>query len=288
MASGKTRKKALEESLEKKERAVMSDLPKSSAIRMLGDAVAEIGEKDGRERFYMMTLTESKHPIAAYNMRKGTAGRVEVPMNSMCRTALSDNAHYVITMHNHPGERLSGLSEADISSAECTSRALALIGVRLLDEISVAGVSKRFCSCADTKSLAMIDLGAPHSVNDEFLRKYRESGVVCCARKAYAEKWHLKDIDPFRDESTACIGKKLYLRFRMSEEMQTMQLVETSSLSVGQLMSCSAEQKDDYESFLRKEYMDAGKMEPLILGIEEKDAYIRDRAVRRKELLRTA
>lgn len=94
----------------------------------------------GRESevFCMLTLDNRNRVIRWHELFRGTIDGASVHPREVVKTALADNAAAVILAHNHP----SGNAEPSHADERITARlrdALALVDIRLLDHIVVAG-----------------------------------------------------------------------------------------------------------------------------------------------------
>lgn len=94
----------------------------------------------GRESevFCLLTLDNRHRVIRWHEMFRGTIDGASVHPREVVKTALADNAAAVILAHNHP----SGNAEPSRADELITHRlrdALALVDIRLLDHIIVAG-----------------------------------------------------------------------------------------------------------------------------------------------------
>jgi len=91
-----------------------------------------------RETFAAMFL-DNKHRLIEYvELFEGTINQAAVYPREVARAALLRNAAAVIVAHNHPSGDPRP-SESDIVLTRRLDRALALIEIRLLDHIVVAG-----------------------------------------------------------------------------------------------------------------------------------------------------
>lgn len=104
----------------------------------------------GLEReVFAAAFLDTRHRLIEYlEMFQGTIDGAEVHPREVVRQALRCNAAAVIVSHNHP----SGIADPSAADRAVTARlkqALALVDVRLLDHIIVAG----------STSLAMADRG---------------------------------------------------------------------------------------------------------------------------------
>lgn len=96
-----------------------------------------IGSKD-HEVFVVLFLDAQNALIAAEEMFRGTLSQTSVYPREVVRRALHRNAGGVILAHNHP----SGVAEpsrADEHLTQALKSALALVDVRVLDHVVVAG-----------------------------------------------------------------------------------------------------------------------------------------------------
>lgn len=96
-----------------------------------------IGNKD-HEVFVVLFLDSQHALIAAEEMFRGTLSQTSVYPREVVKTALRYNAGSVLLAHNHP----SGMAEpsrADESLTQALKAALALVDVKVLDHVIVAG-----------------------------------------------------------------------------------------------------------------------------------------------------
>lgn len=99
-----------------------------------------LGELE-HEIFMVLLLDSQNSLIAAEEMFRGTLTQTSVYPREVVKLALRHNAAAVIFAHNHP----SGIAEpsrADESLTSALKQALALVDVRVLDHLIVAGASK--------------------------------------------------------------------------------------------------------------------------------------------------
>jgi len=110
-----------------------------------------MGNPDAVKRYFQSKLAGMGHEVAAVlylnsqfkvirymEMSHGTLTQASVYPREIVKTALRLNAAAIIMSHNHP----SGIpepSEADLALTRHLKQALALIDVRLLDHVIVAG-----------------------------------------------------------------------------------------------------------------------------------------------------
>lgn len=91
-----------------------------------------------REEFHALWLDAQNYLISAERLFAGTLTQTTIYPRELVKAALANNAGAVILAHNHP----SGLAEpsnADKLLTEIVTRALAVIEVKVLDHIIVAG-----------------------------------------------------------------------------------------------------------------------------------------------------
>lgn len=92
-----------------------------------------------REEVAMMVcLDANKAVINCVELARGTVNSVTISCRRIVETALKSKASYVILAHNHPGGRPS-LSREDDAVTSGVYKALALVDVKLMDHIVVAG-----------------------------------------------------------------------------------------------------------------------------------------------------
>ncbi len=98
---------------------------------------------------FAVLLLDAQHRLIAYvEMFRGTIDCAAVYPREMVKEVLRHNAAAVLLAHNHP----SGSPEPSVCDKALTQRlkdALALVGVRVLDHIIVAG----------TRTMSFVDLG---------------------------------------------------------------------------------------------------------------------------------
>ena len=92
----------------------------------------------GHESFVVVFLNAQHHLIAAEAMFRGTLTQTSVYPREVLRRALHHNAGAVILAHNHPSGNPEP-SMADEVLTQTLRSALALIDVRVLDHLVVAG-----------------------------------------------------------------------------------------------------------------------------------------------------
>jgi DNA repair protein RadC len=103
-------------------------------------------EDDSRERFRVLFLNAQNGFLYSETLAEGTLTQCSVYPREVVRAAMKANAASVIFTHNHPSGAVEP-SDADIKLTECLKKALALVDVRVLDHIIVAG--DRTCSLAE-------------------------------------------------------------------------------------------------------------------------------------------
>lgn len=94
---------------------------------------------DGKQRecFFMICLDSQNHILHQEMIFEGSFESMEVDISKIIRTAVKNEASYVVFAHNHP----SGIaipSNADIVSTQAIERTLHMSGIKLLDHIIVA------------------------------------------------------------------------------------------------------------------------------------------------------
>ncbi|BAP87789.1 DNA repair protein radc [Burkholderiales bacterium GJ-E10] len=132
-----------------REDAVIEQAKRIIARRLNGSRVEMNSPKDVRDYFtlrmqrehevFAVLFLDAQHRlIACDEIFRGTLNAANVYPREVVKQALHHNAAAVILAHNHP----SGVAEpsrADESITQALQRALALIDVRVLDHIVVAG-----------------------------------------------------------------------------------------------------------------------------------------------------
>ncbi len=106
-----------------------------------------------REVFSVMFLNNRNQLIAFENIFYGTINQTEVHPREIVRRAMSHNAVGVILAHNHPSGYAEP-SEPDISITVRLQKALALVGVEVLDHIIIGSGSNECVSFAERRLLA--------------------------------------------------------------------------------------------------------------------------------------
>ncbi len=96
--------------------------------------------EDAREVFYVIYLDVQNQVISFEPMFVGTLTKTSVHPREIVRRALELSASAVIFAHNHPSGK-SEPSRADIDLTRVLSSTLALVDVRVIDHIIVAGAS---------------------------------------------------------------------------------------------------------------------------------------------------
>lgn len=92
------------------------------------------------EVFSVMLLDNRNRLIAYETMFRGTIDGASVYPREAVKQALAVNAAAVILTHNHPSG-IAEASQADIHITERLTKALALVDIRVLDHIIVAGTT---------------------------------------------------------------------------------------------------------------------------------------------------
>lgn len=90
------------------------------------------------ERFVGLYLDAQLRLIAYRELFRGTVSHTVVPVREVAREALRLNAVSVILAHNHPAGTPEP-SRSDLKLTDMLAEALALVEVRLLDHLIVAG-----------------------------------------------------------------------------------------------------------------------------------------------------
>jgi DNA repair protein RadC len=91
------------------------------------------------EVFSVMFMDNRNRVLAYEAMFRGTIDGASVYPREVVKRALAINAAAVILTHNHPSG-VAEPSQADIRITERISKALALVDIRVLDHIIVAGM----------------------------------------------------------------------------------------------------------------------------------------------------
>ena len=91
-----------------------------------------------REVFSVLWLDTQHRLIAAEHLFAGTLSQTSVYPREVLKRALQLNAAAVIFAHNHPSGEAAP-SQSDQMLTDSLKQALALIDVRMLDHVSVAG-----------------------------------------------------------------------------------------------------------------------------------------------------
>lgn len=92
------------------------------------------------EVFAVVFVNTRHRVIAVEQMFRGTIDQAAVYPREVVKAALKHNAFAVVLAHNHPSG-VAEPSEADIRLTERLVKALALVDIRVLDHIIVAGQS---------------------------------------------------------------------------------------------------------------------------------------------------
>jgi DNA repair protein RadC len=90
------------------------------------------------EIFCVIYLTKRHQFIACQDLFRGTIDGASVYPREVLKEALKHNAAAVILAHNHPSG-IADPSQADIEITKQLKKALALVDIRILDHIIVAG-----------------------------------------------------------------------------------------------------------------------------------------------------
>ena len=119
--------------------------PNLSSLAKAGDYCCSLFLGKCYECFYMVCLDVQGNLNQAALISEGSISNVPVYPRIAVETALRHRAAAVILTHNHPGGSLQA-SRNDIELTDAVTRALATIGVDVLDHIIVAG--SRYSSMA--------------------------------------------------------------------------------------------------------------------------------------------
>ena len=95
-----------------------------------------------QEHFRIMTLNTKKEINFIREISKGTINMTIVHSREVFRAAISDNAHSIILLHNHPTGDPSP-SKEDIKLTKNLLEASKIIGIDILDHI-IIGDNKYF------------------------------------------------------------------------------------------------------------------------------------------------
>ena len=93
-----------------------------------------------RERVYMICIDQSGRVLHPALLHEGTLDEVTLYPREIVQTALRHNAYGVILAHNHPGG-IAAPSRADYETTQNIVAALAIVQVRVVDHIILAGDS---------------------------------------------------------------------------------------------------------------------------------------------------
>lgn len=120
-----------------RERMENEDICLSSPETVKAFLCSEIGHLE-YESFWCLWLDTQNRLIDAAEMFRGTLSQASVYPREVVKKALAVNAAAVIFAHNHPSEVLEP-SMADRALTNALKSALALVDVRVLDHLVVAG-----------------------------------------------------------------------------------------------------------------------------------------------------
>ena len=90
-----------------------------------------------QEHFSILTLDGASKVIKYHNITKGLLNHSLIHPREVYRTAIKDNAHSIIALHNHPSGSLEP-SQADITITKQLAEAGKIIGIELLDHIIIS------------------------------------------------------------------------------------------------------------------------------------------------------
>ena len=110
--------------------------PRLDSLGAAGEYFIELCRGRHIEYCFLACLDEKKRLIGCKPMGKGTLDEADVYVRDIAGAALRSGAKYAFLAHNHPGGSLTP-SRADIELTERASKALKLIGVKLIDHIIV-------------------------------------------------------------------------------------------------------------------------------------------------------
>ncbi|MDG1938774.1 MAG: DNA repair protein RadC [Pseudomonadales bacterium] len=134
---------ALQAVFELSRRAMMEPLQRDGALTSPEDTQAYLLHLLGhehREVFWCLFLDNQHRVIASEALFYGTIDQANVYPREVIKACLQHNAAAVIFAHNHPSGAAEP-SQADKKITQRLAKALALIDIRMLDHIIVAGSS---------------------------------------------------------------------------------------------------------------------------------------------------
>ena len=103
-----------------------------------------------RERFLVLFLDNSMRLIACESMAEGTIAHAPIYRREVVRRAVELSASALVLVHNHPSGSPT-ISPSDITTTADIERAAAVLDIRLIDHLVVAG--DRIVSLADERLL---------------------------------------------------------------------------------------------------------------------------------------
>lgn len=126
---------ALHERLQREQRAAQAVLASSEAA---GAYCASLLSQRKEETFYLLSLSAKLEVLREERLMQGSAGEVTVSPRQAVEAVLRSGARFAIAAHNHPGGSAQP-SASDIETTQKLHKALAAVGVPLLDHFIVCG-----------------------------------------------------------------------------------------------------------------------------------------------------
>lgn len=112
--------------------------PALNSTSKLSAYLADYFVGETAEVVYLLCLDSSLNAISCERVAEGTVTAANVPIRTIVSNALQHNADQVVLAHNHP-RGLAIPSSADILVTRTLANGLALLDIRLVDHIVVAG-----------------------------------------------------------------------------------------------------------------------------------------------------
>lgn len=163
-----------------------------------------------REVFSVVLLDAQNRVIECREMFQGTLTQTSVYPREIVKLALTLNAASVILAHNHPSG-CADPSRADEALTQTVKAALALVDVRVLDHMVVAGASS-----PPSLSAACCEFGGrrPSQRDAECLRAMHSKALLAAQPRGHAQAHH-----EIRDAATGDRGTRRAKRLALARDV---------------------------------------------------------------------
>lgn len=114
------------------------EMPDLTNRETMIDYVKSLFVGDSTEFFYLICLDGRGQLKNVVKLSVGVTNEVVIYISQVVETALHQKCRYTIIAHNHPSGKVA-ISRNDVDTTRSCSKALAMVGIKLLDHIIVCG-----------------------------------------------------------------------------------------------------------------------------------------------------